>query len=554
VTKTARWFVPLLGILVALILPLIALHGQDKSFHDAPSQAAQLKNPYGQRPPAHAGQLYHQYCAACHGLNGEGSGNIPAVAKGPTQSAPAGEIFWYVTKGDRNNGMPAWSMLPEQQRWEIISYLKALGHGKIAPSKLSASESAPSSPTFTEALPISPAPFTDFRFERPGDFRKITLKDLPNPYATKSAENGPNLVPRPSNAWPQVPAGFKVDLFATLDAPRLIRSAPNGDLFVAQSNAGIVRVFRGITKDGKPEQTETFAEGLDRPFGINFYPPGPNPQWVYVGDTDAVLRFPYQNGDLKARGAPQKLDELPANRSHWTRDIQFTPEGRKMFVSVGSASNVDDPDTHPDEKDRADILEFNPDGSDMRIYAYGIRNAVGLAIDPKTGELWCSVNERDGLGDDLVPDYITHVEEGGFYGWPWWYMGGHQDPRHPGTHPELKDRVITPDVILNPHNASLEMTFYTGRQFPAQYDGDIFAAEHGSWNRSVRVGYELIRVPLHGTGRSSGEYEDFMTGFVVDNEHVWGRPVGVAVAPDGSLLVTDDASGSIWRITYVGKR
>jgi len=552
VRKTARWFAPLLGISVALILPFVALHGQDKGFHDAPSQTAQLKNPYGQRPPAHAGQLYHQYCAACHGLNGEGSGNIPAVAKGPTQTAPAGEIFWYVTKGDANNGMPAWSMLPEQQRWEIISYLEALGHGKIAPWKLSASESAPSSPAFTEALPISPAPFTDFRFEQPGDFRKITLKDLPDPYATKSAENGPRVVPRPSNAWPQVPAGFKVDLFATLAAPRLIRSAPNGDLFVAQSNAGIVRVFRGITKDGKPEQTETFAEGLDRPFGINFYPPGPNPQWVYVGDTDAVLRFPYQNGDLKARGAPQKLDELPANRNHWTRDIQFTPDGRKMLVSVGSASNVDDPDTHPDEKGRADILEFNPDGSDMRIYAYGIRNAVGLAVDPKTGELWCSVNERDGLGDDLVPDYITHVEEGGFYGWPWWYMGGHQDPRHPGTHPELKDRVITPDVILNPHNASLEMTFYTGKQFPTQYDGDIFAAEHGSWNRSVRVGYELIRVPLHHSGRSSGEYEDFMTGFVVDNEHVWGRPVGVAVAPDGSLLVTDDASGSIWRITYAG--
>jgi glucose/arabinose dehydrogenase len=554
VTKTVRLCALVLSISFALLLPLIALHGQDKSFHEAPPQSAQLKNPYGQHPPANAGQLYHQYCAACHGLNGEGSGNIPAVAKGPTQSVPAGEIFWYVTKGDANNGMPAWSMLPAGQRWEIISYLKALGHGKVAPAKLSASELAAAPPAFTEALPISPAPFTDFRFEQPGDFRRITIKDLPPPFASKSAENGPRVVPRPSNAWPQVPAGFKVDLFATLDAPRLIRTAPNGDLFVAQSNAGIVRVFRGITKDGKAEQSEIFAQGLDRPFGINFYPPGPHPQWVYVGDTNAVLRFPYQNGDLKARGAAQKLDELPANRSHWTRDIQFTPDGKKMFVSVGSASNVDDPDTHPDEKDRADILEFSPDGSDMRIYAYGIRNAVGLAIDPQTGEPWCSVNERDGLGDDLVPDYITHVQEGGFYGWPWWYMGGHQDPRHSGTHPELKDRVITPDVVLNPHNASLEMTFYTGKAFPAQYDGDIFAAEHGSWNRAVRVGYELIRVPLHQTGRSSGEYEDFMTGFVVDNEHVWGRPVGVTVAPDGSLLVTDDASGSIWRITYVGKR
>jgi glucose/arabinose dehydrogenase len=552
--KTPRLFAGLVGISLAVLLPLVALDSQDKSFHNAPPETARLTNPYDEHPPAHARQLYHQYCAACHGLNGEGSGNIPAVAKGATQSAPDGEIFWYVTKGDANNGMPAWSGLPERQRWEIVSYLKALGHGKIAPSKPSASESATSSPASTAALPVSPAPFTDFRFERPGEFRKITLRDLPPPYATKSAANAPRIVPRPANLWPQVPAGFKVELFATLDAPRLIRTAPNGDLFVAQSNAGIIRIFRGITQDGKPEQSAIFAQGLDRPFGINFYPPGPNPQWVYVGDTNAVLRFPYQNGDLKAGGAAQKLDDLPADRNHWTRDVQFTPDGKKMLVSVGSASNVDDPDTHPAEKDRADILEFNPDGSDMRIYAYGIRNAVGLAIDPKTRELWCSVNERDGLGDNLVPDYITRVQEGGFYGWPWWYMGGHQDPRHPDKHPELKDRVITPDVILNPHNASLEMTFYTGKQFPAEYDGDIFAAEHGSWNRTVRVGYELIRVPLGQTGRSSGEYEDFMTGFVVNNEYAWGRPVGVTVAPDGSLLVTDDASGSIWRIAYVGKK
>jgi glucose/arabinose dehydrogenase len=224
-----------------------------------------------------------------------------------------------------------------------------------------------------------------------------------------------------------------------------------------------------------------------------------------------------------------------------------------MFVSVGSASNVDDPDTTPDEENRADVLEFNPDGSDMRIFAYGILNCVGLAVNPKTGELWCSVNERDGLGDNLVPDYITHVKEGGFYGWPWWYMGGHQDPRHEEKHPELKDKVIAPDVILQPHNASLELTFYEGKQFPAEYRGDFFAAEHGSWNKSTRAGYELIRVPLHQTGQATGEYEDFMTGFVVDSGRVWGRPVGVAVAPDGSLLVTDDASNSIWRISYTGK-
>ena len=299
---------------------------------------------------------------------------------------------------------------------------------------------------------------------------------------------------------------------------------------------------------------EVFAKGLNQPYGITFYPPGGDPQWVYIGNTDAVIRFPYRNGDLVARGTAQHLVDLPAGGDHWTRDIQFTADGKKMFVSVGSASNVDDTDTTPAEKNRAEILQFNPDGSEMRVYASGIRNAGGgLAINPKNGELWCSVNERDGLGDDLVPDYITHVEEGGFYGWPWWYIGGHQDPRHEGKHPELKAKVIVPDVLVQPHNASLEMTFYEGKQFPSEFLGDIFSSQHGSWNRSLRTGYEVIRVLLHQTARATGEYEDFLTGFVVDNGHVWGRPVGVAVAQDGSLLVSDDGSNSIWRVSYTGQ-
>jgi glucose/arabinose dehydrogenase len=197
---------------------------------------------------------------------------------------------------------------------------------------------------------------------------------------------------------------------------------------------------------------------------------------------------------------------------------------------------------------------MNPDGSNLRVYADGIRNAGGgLAIDPKTGALWCSVNERDGLGDNLVPDYITHVQAGGFYGWPYYYIGGNQDPRLQGKHPELKDKTLVPDVLLQPHNASLEMTFYEGKQFPEEYQGDIFAAQHGSWNKRVRVGYEVIRVPLHRTGKASGEYEDFLTGFVLPNGQVWGRPVGVTVAADGSVLVTDDGSNSIWRVSYTGK-
>jgi len=565
-TSILAWLLGLSAVVAVLLS--VALQAQNTSLHNAPASAKQLKNPYAGQPPAASKRLFHQYCARCHGENGEGSGNIPALASGSAQSATDGELFWYITKGDLSNGMPSWASLPKSQRWQIVAYLKVWGRPRESSAKGAAAAEAgekAKTPTKSAEPPVSaqPAdlklpgpkpPFTDFRFEKPGTVTKITVNDLPPPFETPSAGNGPRVVQRPEKAWPQVPAGFQVELYASgLNEPRLIRTAPNGDFFIAESRAGDIKVFRGITAEGKPQQVETFASGLNRPFGINFYPPGPHPQWIYLGNTNAVVRFPYQNGDLKARGAAEHIADLPGGGGHWTRDIQFTPDGKKMFVSVGSASNVDDPDTTPREEHRADILEFNPDGSGTRIYAYGVRNAVGLAISPKTGELWCSVNERDALGDNLVPDYITHVQEGGFYGWPWWYIGGHQDPRHSEKRPELKDKVITPDVLLHPHNASLEMTFYDGKQFPAEYRGDIFAAEHGSWNRSVRVGYELIRVPLHQTGRASGEYEHFMTGFVVDNGHVWGRPVGVAVAPDGSLLVTDDASHSIWRIRYTGK-
>ena len=523
---------------------------QDAHFHNAPASATQVKNPYaGQEGAVEAGsKLYTRNCQSCHGTGGRGSGNVPPLSRGATQRAPEGEIFWFITNGSTDNGMPAWSNLPEQQRWQLVSYVKSLkapiGNKAVTPRSVY-------EPVKTTAL--APAgSFTDFRFEQPGTVRKITAQDLPTPYATDSANNGPEVVARPQGAWPKAPAGFRVEQFANkLDNPRLLRTAPNGDIFLAETSRGIIRIFRGITQDGKPRQAGVFATGLNEPYGIAFYPIGDNPEWVYVGNTNSVVRFPYQNGDLKARGAPQHLADLPHGGGHRTRDIQFSPDGKKMFVAVGSASNVDDPNTTPREKNRADILVFNPDGSGMRVYAYGIRNAGGgLAINPKTGQLWCSVNERDGLGDNLVPDYITHVEEGGFYGWPWWYIGGHQDPRHEGKHPELKDKAIVPDVLLQPHNASLELTFYQGTQFPAQYQGDIFASEHGSWNRSVRTGYEVARIPLHQTGRASGEYEDFLTGFVVDNGHVWGRPVGITVAQDGSLLVSDDGSNSIWRISY----
>jgi glucose/arabinose dehydrogenase len=542
-----------LALVLVAVLPVTLLHAVDRNFHNAPDSAKAMKNPYeGQEAAAQAGKkLYARNCLSCHGRTGKGTGNVASLLEEKVQSAPSGEIFWFVTKGSKDNGMPSWASLPQQQRWQIVTYVKSLGAAQ--PAAESAPAAAQDSASKLKAVPPT-APFTDFRYEKPGTIRKITVADLPEPYASKSADNGPDVVARPADVWPVAPAGFKVELFAAgLNNPRLLRTAPNGDIFLAESDAGRIRVFRGMTSDGKPEESQIFASGMRRTYGIAFYPPGPNPQWVYVGNTNEIVRFPYHNGDLKATGPSEHIADMPTG-GHTMRSVAFSNDGKKMFVAVGSESNVDDPDTNLAEKNRADILWCNPENCVLSVYAYGIRNAGGgIAVNPQTGELWCSVNERDGLGDNLVPDYITHVQEGGFYGWPWWYIGAHQDPRHKGKHPELKDKAIVPDVLLSAHNASLGFTFYQGDKFPAEYRGDIFASEHGSWNKAVRVGYEVIRVPLHQTGHASGEYQDFLTGFVLPDGQVWGRPVGVTVAPDGSLLVSDDGSNSIWRVTYTGK-
>jgi len=539
---------------VAILLPA-ALLAADTKFHDAPASAQAAKNPYaGQEEAAQAGKkLYARNCLSCHGPAGKGTGLVPSLVDGRLDPVTPGEVFWFITRGDKDNGMPAWVSLQAKQRWQIVTYIKSMG---TSPAARQASAPPPDINTFQLKAPAPTPPFTDFRYERPGTFHKITVNDLPQPYATKSAYKFPLPVSRPENVWPVAPAGFKVELYGDgFDNPRTLRTAPNGDIFLTETDPGRIRVFRGLTASGKPERSATFVSGLKQPYGLAFYPPGPNPQWLYVGSAAEVVRFPYHNGDLKASGSPQHIADLPTSWfGHTTRAVEFSRDGKRMFVAVGSGSNVDDPDTHPGEKNRADILACNPENCVLTVYADGIRNAGGgIAVNPQTDELWCSVNERDALGDNLVPDYITHVQEGGFYGWPWWYMGGHQDPRHQGKHPELKHKVIVPDVLLQPHNASLEFTFYQGQQFPAEYKGDIFASEHGSWNKSVRVGYEVIRVPLHQTGHASGEYEDFLTGFVLPDGKVWGRPVGITVASDGSLLVSDDGSNSVWRVSYAGK-
>jgi glucose/arabinose dehydrogenase len=412
------------------------------------------------------------------------------------------------------------------------------------------------------------AAFTDWRADRPGLRRHIRAADLPPANLAASNSNGVRVASRTGNEKPVVPPGFQASLFAAgLDHPRQMRVAPNGDVFVVESGAGRIRALRP-SENGEPRK-EVFAAGLNAPFGISFYPPGADPQWVYVANTNSVVRFAYASGDLQARGRPETVvARLPSGFGHWTRDVVFSNDGSKMFVSVGSASNAADRleeldeselakwnAQHPPgaawgiEADRADVLEFTPDGKNGRIFATGIRNCVGLAVGPND-DLWCSTNERDSLGDDVPSDYITRVKEGAFYGWPWYYIGANEDPRHRGARPDLKDKITVPDVLLQAHSASLGITFYPGQQFPSEYFGNVFAAEHGSWERTKLTGYKVIRV-ITKDGVPTGEYEDFATGFVVNDNTVWGRPVGVAVDKDGALLVSEDANGTIWRISSV---
>ncbi len=412
-------------------------------------------------------------------------------------------------------------------------------------------------------------PFGDWRADHPGLRHRILIEDLPQPYATRSASNGPRVVTRPAGAKPGVPDGFSVSLFAEgLDQPRTLRTAPNGDIFVAETAAGNVRVLRAAQDGKSAAKNAVYASGLSTPFGIAFYPEGPDPKWLYVAETNRVIRFAYANGDLAPRSAPEIIvaELAPSTGGHVTRDVAFSKDGARMFVSAGSQTNDAEGmrKKNPQEierweaghglgaawdfeENRANVLVFTPEGKDGKIFATGIRNCVGLAVHPQTGDVYCSTNERDGLGDNLVPDYVTRVREGAFYGWPWRYMGDHEDPRWKGARPDLAGKVTNPDTLLQPHSAPLGMAFYTGTAFPADYQGSAFAALHGSWNRSTRTGYKVVRV-LMRDGRPTGEYEDFLTGFVASDNRVWGRPVGVTTGLDGSLLVSEDGNGAIWRI------
>ena len=424
----------------------------------------------------------------------------------------------------------------------------------------------------TNEVPRAAATVSDWRADAPGVRHHIKPSNLPPARATEpegSVASLAKVVAAPSGVQPKVPTGFTVEVFATgFDQPRTLRVAPNGDVFLAESGSGRVLVFRSGAQ--APAKPEVFAEKLDRPYGIAFVPPA-EPRYVYVAAANQVVRYPYRSGATQAGGAAELIiGNIPTSR-HWTRDLAVSRDGKRLFLSVGSASNAagDMPDmavenirrldathgrgaTWGEEENRAAVLEFDADGKTIRNYANGLRNCSGMTMQPGTDNLWCVVNERDHLGPELAPDYMARVQEGAFYGWPWYYIGSNEDPAWKGKRPDLAGQVRVPEVLIQAHSSALSVAFYDRDTFPAEYRGDAFVALHGSHSRPQMTGYKVIRVPMRN-GSPTGEYEDFMTGFVVDNETVWGRPAGVAVTRDGALLVSDDANGTIFRVRSRGR-
>jgi glucose/arabinose dehydrogenase len=394
--------------------------------------------------------------------------------------------------------------------------------------------------------------------------------DLPEPFATKSVMNFSKVIGWENNTTPKAPKGFKVSKYAdNLQYPRWIYVLPNGDVLIAEGiqkqkgvkkiieetkkihgeneNANRITLFRDKDKDGVPDIREVFLSDLNLPFGMLLLN-----NYLYVANTDAIWRYPYKKGETSIKAKGEKILDIPGNARHWTRNIVANADGSKIYIAVGSASNVAEDGIGKEER-RACIIEANADGSGSRIYASGLRNPVGMDWAPGTKTLWTVVNERDELGDDLVPDYLTSVKEGGFYGWPYSYFGQHLDPRIKAEdqRPDLVKIASVPEVSLGSHTASLGLTFYDQKSFPSKYHNGAFIGQHGSWNRSVPSGYKVVFVPF-ANGKPSGKYEDFLTGFMADEKknEVHGRPCGVAVLPDGSLLVADDAANTIWRISY----
>lgn len=433
--------------------------------------------------------------------------------------------------------------------------------------------------------PPPPTPVADdhgtaeWRKDAPGRVHRVDLARLPPPYHTSSAVNLPWVVSKPKGAKLSVPNGFKVEVFlGGLSGPRSMLVAPNGDVVLAETKAGRLKILRP-TADGQSATVTVFAKGLRQPYGLAFYPAGAAPQWLYVAEVNRVVRYAYRDGITEALGVPEVVIPrlAPTTGGHYTRDLVFSADGKRLYVAVGSLSNVAEKmkgkspaealawdaakgfgAAWDNEENRAMVRVFDleaglPRNAEGRPYATGLRNCVGLTRRPGTEDLWCSVNERDALGDDLVPDYATRVHEGAWYGWPWYYMGNHEDPRRAGERPDLAGKVTNPDVPFTAHSAATNIKFYDAvagsSLFPAAYRGVPFVVLHGSWNRGQRTGHKVVTLPMRD-GKATGEYIDFLTGFVTEGGKAWGRPVAIAVAKDGSLLLADDGADVIYRISY----
>ncbi len=544
---------------------------------------------------ANAGKNYfHQQCALCHsaqpGDNGGAQGpNLDGVAGrhaasdpqfGYTKAMQASNLTWDPATLDRflkspTTVVPGSAMViaipKDDDRANVIAYFQAVKDGTFKEAEHTRPPFTP--PPSTGAPPKGDA---DWKRDVPGRVHRIDVATLPAPFDSGSATNFPKVVDRPADAKLQVPEGFKVEVFASdQKGARAMRLAPNGDIFLTETAVGAVKVLRPSADGATAASVETFATGLNLPFGMAFYP-AKNPKWLYVAETNRVVRYPYKVGDQKASALPEiVVPELSpvGTGGHFTRDLVFSPDGRRMFVSVGSGSNVAENmakkspaeiktweavnglgATWDTEEKRADVLVFevgkNKPG---KVFATGIRNCAGLTMQPGTGTLWCTTNERDMLGDDLVPDYSTRVLPGHFYGWPWYYMGKYEDPRLKGDRPDLAGTATVPDVPYQAHSAALNLVFYTATSgssaFPKEYVGDGFAVMHGSWNRAFRTGHKIVRVRMEN-GMPTGEYDDFLVGFIADDGNAWARPVGAVVASDGSLLMSEDGNNTIYRISY----
>jgi len=413
-----------------------------------------------------------------------------------------------------------------------------------SPTQLKQQSASAKPKTWVQTQALSPKPI------------RITVATLPKPFASDSASKPPEVVPIPQNPTLRVPPGFAVNVFAEgLDAPRWLALTPSGDVLVTETRQNRIRLLRDTNGDGVADVRNTFAgsqNGLYIPFGMTFAG-----GYFFVGNTGAVLRFPYTKGQQQISGTGNKIANLTPGgyNQHWTRNVVASPDGKKLYVSIGSRSNADE-----EPLPRASVQVMNLDGSNPQIFAYGLRNPVGLDFHPKTAALYATVNERDGLGDDLVPDYLTRLQKGEFYGWPYAYLAQNRlDPRHmrngKSKRPDLVSRTKTPDVLFQAHSAALGLQFYDGKTFPEKYGNGAFVAFRGSWNRNSGTGYKVVFVPFDGSGRAKGNYEDFLTGFLLDPSAptTWGRPVGLLVLPDGSLLFTEEANNRIYRIQYNGK-